>query len=126
MSGPASTGVIVVVAAFFLGMGGYGLVAPTHLVAPFHLRATTPEGRSEVRAVYGGFGIAVAGVLGAAALDTGDFRRGALVAVAAALAGMALGRVISSVLGDRSAFYPVWFYCCVEAVGAAALLLTLV
>ena len=34
---------------------------------------------------------------------------------------MAVGRVASAVLGDRTSFYPNWFYCLVEAVAAAAL-----
>ncbi len=46
-----------------------------------------------------------------------------MVAVGAALAGMALGRVVSAVLDERAAFYPTWFYGVVEAVGAAALFL---
>jgi hypothetical protein len=125
VNGPASTLGIVVVAVFFLGMGVYAFIAPAHLVAPFHLRAATPEGRSEVRAVYGGFGIAVAAMLGAAAFDVADFRPGIVVTVAAALAGMALGRVVSRSVGDRPRFYPVWFYCCVEAAGAAILLTSL-
>lgn len=120
MNGTASTAVVVVVAVFFFGTGVYALVDPTHLAAPFHPVAT-PEGRSEVRAVNGGFGIAVALMLGVAAVDTGDLRRGITFTVAAALAGMALGRVISRAAGDRTRFYPVWFYGCIEAIGAAVL-----
>jgi len=120
MNGPASAAGIVVVAVLFLGMGVYALIAPTHLAAPFH-QVATPEGRSEVRAVYGGFGIAVAAMLGVATVDPGDIRRGVVVTVAAALAGMALGRIVSRAVGDRTRFYPVWFYGCIEAVGAAVL-----
>jgi hypothetical protein len=72
--------------------------------------------------VYGGFGLAIAGVLAYAAVADGDLRTGILIAVGAALAGMALGRVAAAVLGDRTAFYPNWFYCLVEAVAAAALI----
>jgi hypothetical protein len=116
-----ATVVILVVAVFFLGMGLYGLVAPSALVRPFRMVADAPESRSEVRAVYGGFGVAVAGLLGAAAFDVGEIRSGAVVAVAVALAGMAFGRLVSRVVDARTAFYPVWFYFCVE-VGAAGLL----
>ena len=38
-----------------------------------------------------------------------------------ALAGMAFGRIVSAVVDDRTAFYPNWFYCLVEAIAAAAL-----
>jgi hypothetical protein len=36
-------------------------------------------------------------------------------------AGMAFGRVVSAIVDTRTAFYPNWFYCLVEAVGSAAL-----
>ena len=114
---------IVVVGVFFLAMGGYALVAPAALARPFRMRIDTPESRSEIRAVYGGFGIAVAGVLGAAAADVGGIRTGVVIAVGVALAGMALGRLVSRMIDSGTAFYPIWFYFCVE-VAAAALLLT--
>jgi hypothetical protein len=113
--------VIGVSAVFFLGMGVYALAAPAALVRPF---GTTLEGaaaRSEVRAVYGGFGLAIAGVLAYAAVADGDLRRGILITVGAALAGMAFGRVAAAVLGDRTSFYPNWFYCLVETAAATAL-----
>jgi hypothetical protein len=113
--------VIGVIAVFFLGMGMYALAAPAALVRPFGIALGESASRSEVRAVYGGFGLAIAGVLAYAALEEG-VRTGILIAVGAALAGMAFGRLASAVLGDRTAFYPNWFYCLVEAVAAAALL----
>jgi hypothetical protein len=60
-------------------------------------------------------------VLVYAAVAHGDLRKGILIALGAALAGMAFGRLVAAVLGDRTAFYPNWFYCLVEAVAAAAL-----
>ncbi|NAS25866.1 DUF4345 domain-containing protein [Herbidospora sp. NEAU-GS84] len=84
--------IIAVVAIFFAGMGVYGLVAPEKLVAPFGMRVTSADGRSEVRAVYGGFGLATAAALILAALDASTLRDGVLVAVALALGGMAVGR----------------------------------
>lgn len=113
--------IIGVMAVFFLGMGGYALAAPAALVRPFGTTLGGAAARSEVRAVYGGFGLAIAGVLGYAAVNPGDVRTGILITVAAALAGMAFGRVAAAVLGDRTSFYPNWFYCLVEAVAAAAL-----
>jgi uncharacterized membrane protein YeaQ/YmgE (transglycosylase-associated protein family) len=64
----------------------------------------------------------MAGVLGYALLNP-QLRTGIALTVAVALAGMALGRVISALRGDRTSFYPNWFYCLVEVVAAAALLL---
>jgi Domain of unknown function (DUF4345) len=60
-------------------------------------------------------------VLGYAAVADGDLRKGILITVAVALAGMAFGRGVAAVMGDRTAFYPNWFYFLVEAVGAGLL-----
>jgi hypothetical protein len=114
--------VIAVIGVFFLGMGIYGLAAPDALVRPFGTTLEKPESRAEVRAVYGGFGIAIAAVLAFAATDAGSYRNGILITVAAALGGMALGRIVSGFLDSRTPFYPNWLYCIVEAVGGAALL----
>lgn len=113
--------VIGVIAVFFLGMGVYALAAPAAIVRPFGTTLGGDASRSEVRAVYGGFGLAIAGVLVYAVVAAGDVRTGILIAVGAALAGMAFGRLAAAVLGDRTSFYPNWFYCLVEAVAAAAL-----
>jgi hypothetical protein len=113
--------VIGVIAVFFLGMGIYALAAPAAIIRPFGITLSEAASRSEVRAVYGGFGLAIGGVLICAAIAGGELRTGILFAVGAALAGMALGRLAAAVLGDRTAFYPNWFYFSVEAVAAAAL-----
>jgi hypothetical protein len=113
--------VIGVIAVFFLGMGVFALAAPAALVRPFGTTLGGDASRSEVRAVYGGFGLAIAAVLVYAAVADGDLRKGIVITVGAALAGMAFGRLAAAVLGDRTSFYPNWFYCLVEAVAAAAL-----
>ena len=113
--------VIGTIAVFFLGMGVYALAAPAALVHPFGITLGEAASRSEVRAVYGGFGFAIAGVLAYAAVADGDVRKGIVITVGAALAGMAFGRVAAAILGDRTAFYPNWFYFLVEAVAASAL-----
>ncbi|MGW5376658.1 DUF4345 family protein [Nocardia sp. NPDC003999] len=115
--------VCVIIGVFFLGMGSYAIAAPAALIQPFGIRLTEPSARYEVRAVYGGFGLAMAAVLAVAAIDLAGLRGGIMVAIGAALAGMALGRVLSAVLDERTAFYPTWFYGAVEAIGAAALFL---
>jgi len=66
----------------------------------------------------------MAAVLAYAAVDADANRTGIVITVAAALAGMAFGRLVSAVVDDRAAFYPNWFYFGVEAVAAAALLTT--
>jgi uncharacterized protein DUF4345 len=116
-----TTAVRIVVGTFFLGMGVYALAAPASLVRPFRIHIDSAEGRSEVRAVYGGFGIAIAVLLFAVSARDDDVRTGVVVAVGAALAGMALGRVISRLADRPTAFYPIWFYFLVESVGAGVL-----
>lgn len=118
-----SSAIILTVAALFLGMGGYGLVAPAALIRPFGIALGSAEARAEVRAVYGGFGIAVALVLAVAGLDFGDIRAGAVTTVAAALLGMAGGRLAARFADAPRAFYPIWFYFWVEIAGAGVLLL---
>lgn len=114
------TVVIAVSGVFFLGMGLYALVRPDSLIRPFGIALPGPVSRAEVRAVYGGFGLAVAAMLALAA--TGHpARDGILITVAAALAGMAFGRLVSGVVDRPKAFYPNWFYFIVELVMAAAL-----
>ena len=113
--------VIAVIGVFFAGMGCYALAAPTAIIRPFGIALGGAPARSEVRAVYGGFGLAIAGVLGYAAVADGAVRTGILITVGAALAGMAFGRLVSAVLDERTAFYPNWFYFLVEAVAGGAL-----
>jgi hypothetical protein len=115
--------VIAVIAVFFLGMGAYALAAPAALIRPFGVALESPVSRSEVRAVYGGFGLSIAAALAYAALRGGDVAKGILITVGAALVGMAFGRLVSSVVDARTPFYPNWFYGIVEAVAGAALFL---
>src|SRR5215207_2528524 len=104
------------------GMGVYAMAAPTAIIRPFGTTLGGAASRSEIRAVYGGFGVSIAGVLAYASFQDGDIRKGILITVGAALAGMAFGRLVSTVVDSRTAFYPNWFYCLVEIVAAAALL----
>lgn len=114
--------VIVAVAVFFLAMGGYGLGAPAALIRPFGLVPDSPEARTEIRAVYGGFGVAIAGLLAAALADVGGIRRGAVVAVAVALLGMAFGRLVARAVERPTGFYPSWLYFWVELAAGGLLL----
>ena len=86
----------------------------------FGTTSLTPEGRNEVRAVYGGFGLAVAGLL-YMALSTPALRPGAFVAVAASLAGMAGGRVVAALIERPKRFYPSWFFGLLETSMALVL-----
>jgi heme exporter protein D len=111
--------VVLIIAALFLAMGGYALALPARVLAIFGIPVTTVDGRNEVSAVYGGFGIAIGGVL-ALALAVPSLRAGILVAVAAALFGMASGRLIAAGVDRPPGFYP-WLFFALELVGAVAL-----
>ncbi|WP_198344566.1 DUF4345 family protein [Mycobacterium dioxanotrophicus] len=113
---------IVAVGVFFAGMGLYALAAPALLLRPFGLVPGEATARAEVRAVYGGFGLAMAAILGYAAVTPGQLRTGIIITVAAALAGMALGRIISGLIDGPTSFYPNWFYCLVEAAAAGGMI----
>jgi hypothetical protein len=93
---------VAIVAIFFAGMGAATLVRPALAWAPFGVAPSTPAARNEVRAVYGGFGIAVAILLVVADGSADGFRDGVLVAIAVALAGMAAGRIVGFVVEPRS------------------------
>lgn len=114
--------VLCLVGILFAGMGLYALAAPAALARPFGLSVPTAVSRAEIRAVYGGFGLAVAGVLIWSAFGTDDLRAGAALTVGVALAGMAGGRVVSRLIDGRMGFYPVWFYFVVEGIGAGLVL----
>jgi hypothetical protein len=113
--------IVAATAVLFLGMGLLALARPAGLVAPFGISLDGADGRLEVCAVYGGFGVAIAALLGIAALDP-DAHRGVLLTVAVALFGMAGGRLLGRLRDRPSAFYPVWFYFWVEVVAGALLL----
>jgi len=117
----ASNVVVGFNAVFFAGMGVRALTAPAQMLRPFGITLGEAASRAEVRAVYGGFGMAVAAILGYAIAAPEQVRTGIVFAVSAALVGMAFGRVCSAVAGDRTSFYPNWFYGLVEVILAASL-----
>lgn len=114
--------VIWVIAIGFAVMGLAALVRPALIWGPFGVVPTTAASRNEVRAVYGGFGLALAGLmiwaLGAAA----GVRHGVLLAVAVSLVGMAAGRVISAVVEPRAMWgWPGVFFL-IELVAGALII----
>ena len=113
--------VALLVAIGFAAMGTAALVRPAFIWAPFGAVPTTPEARSEVRAVYGGFGLAIAALL-VLTDDSAGLRDGVLVAVAVSLFGMAAGRVVSALLEPRTLLRAPGFFLALE-IGVAALTL---
>jgi hypothetical protein len=114
---------VLIVAAGFAAMGLAALVRPREVLAQFGVATDTIEGRNEVRAVYGGFGIAVAALLAVAALGEPATGEGIVVAIAVALIGMAAGRLVSAGFELPQSLYPVWVYFVIEVVGSATLLI---
>jgi hypothetical protein len=114
---------VVVVAVLMAVMGLAALIRPALIWAPFGVEPTTPASRSEVRAVYGGFGLAIAAVLICAESTSVGVRDGVLLTVAASLFGMAAGRVVSACLEPRTLLAAPGFFLLVEVAGGAVTLL---
>ena len=110
----------MMVAIFFAGMGLLAFASPERITATFGIDSLTAEGRNEVRAVYGGFGLAVAAMLALASAT--PLGTGIHVAVGVALLGMAGGRLVAALVERPAGFYPCWFYCALEA-GMAGILM---
>jgi hypothetical protein len=110
---------IYAVAFFFFGMGVYALAWPEGIVRLVGTPSLTTAGRSEVRAVYGGFGLAIAAVL-LLGLRSPEIARGIFLTVAMALGGMAAGRVVSRGI-DGEAGPNVRLFLVLEVVLAAVL-----
>lgn len=89
------------VAVFFFLMGVLGLVDPGRIAAMVGYGELNRAGANEARAVYGGFGLAVAALLWLS-LSHPDLRPGVHATVALSLLGMAAGRLFSFI-ADREA-----------------------
>ncbi|MEQ8230649.1 MAG: DUF4345 family protein [Gammaproteobacteria bacterium] len=109
------------VAGAFASMGIAGLLRPGWLASLVGIATTTPLLRNEVRAVYGGFGCAVALALAWSTTPAaGALGPGMRLATAVALLGMVGGRLLSFAV-ERAGRLP-WAFALGE-LGAAALLL---
>ena len=93
------------VAAFFFYMGAAALVDPDSTLRDFSAGALGPDMRNEVRAVYGGYGIAIGGLLLATIWMSG-IKAGARLAVLISLSGMAGGRIISMMMEPPAGDFP--------------------
>lgn len=113
---------IYAIAAGFAGMGFYALLWPAKIGRFFDVRIESVDGRNETRAVYGGFGIAIAVAL-LLAMQSPGLHDGIIACVGFALAGMAGGRVLSAVV-ERPGAWP-WVFGGIEVVASAALLCSL-
>jgi len=85
---PGTTGVILS-AIFFAAIGVTAMIRPHDLLEGFSIETTARDSRNEMRAVYGGFPLAVSGLL-LFSLTRPGLSNGILVALAACSAAMAV------------------------------------
>ena len=112
---------VFAVAAFYAALGAVCLVQPRRVPAQFGADANPPAAyRNEIRAIYGGFPLALAAVLVWATGASADVREGVLVAAAVSTAGMALGRLVSAAIDPAENRAP-WLWFGVEVVLVALL-----
>jgi hypothetical protein len=107
--------------AFYTGVGIAALVRPAFVPTIFGGLAPTASSRTEVRAVYGGLPLAMAGLVLAEARNQAKGGVGSKTdAVAALSAAMAVGRLVGSVI-EGEADGVTRLFIAVEATTAAAL-----
>ena len=107
------------VAALFAFMGVGSIVLPSKTLAQFGISDLNADGRNEVRAVYGGFGLATALLL-IAATQVPEIRFGVMLSIGVALSGMAFGRIISALIDREIGRIPL-FYLVLELIAAVLL-----
>jgi hypothetical protein len=98
----------------FAAMGAGLLWQPQYLTRLTNVELSTVESRNEVRAVYGGFGVAMALAL-FIALVWSPLRGGICLTIGLALVGMAAGRGYSWWL-ERTSSTMIWGFLAGEAI----------
>ena len=88
---------IAAASLFYLTLGLTALVRPETLLSGFGIRIQGRDGSNEVRAVYGGFPLAVAGLLSFSLFHV-ELSDGVFLALAVVTLGMAVGRTISALI----------------------------
>lgn len=102
-------------AAAYAGLGIVSFIKPAMVPALFGGSAPTVDSRTEIRAVYGGMPLAMAGTLALAPSSA--------VPLGIATAGMAVGRAASGAIEKRPPSLVTGAFIAIEAALAAALLL---
>ena len=112
---------VVLAAVFFGVMGVLSMYRPEALPDALGSTNQSADERNEVRAVYGGFGIAIAALL-IWTLTDDTHSSGIYLTVSTALIGMAAGRIVD-VLVDRERpwIWPTAFFFAAEVAFAAML-----
>lgn len=107
-------------AGAYTAIGGVAALTPARVPGVFGGTAGTPEARTEVRAVYAGIPLALAGSL-AAASGSAPGDDAVLRTVGAASAGMAVARLAGCVAERRLTVWPTGAFLALEAALAVAL-----
>ncbi len=112
---------ILIAAIPFLAMGLLALIAPQSITRMVDLPTLPMAARNEVRAVYGGFGVA----MGALLLFSGHWSHwqpGVVLTVGVALLGMAVGRLVAWGVDGRLERFPALFLVGEVVLGIGLLL----
>lgn len=104
--------------AFFAWLGSIALRHPRELLRGFGIEVEGVDGMNEVRAVYGGFPLAMALSL-LFSLFRAELHPIAPLAVATAMLGMAAGRVISAAIDQSAGRLPTVFLAVEVAIATA-------
>ncbi len=110
------------VGLFFFVTGCMALVNPQKVVGMFGATAETKESRAEVRAVYGGFGVALGGCIFSLRWWPPEQARGAVLALAILVAGTGIGRILGGIVDKETRFHPTWTLVLLEVALTVALL----
>lgn len=105
-------------AAFFTWLASMAFLYPRGLLRGFGIEVEGLDGMNEIRAVYGGFPLIMAFGL-VLSLWRADLRVTAPLAVAFAMVGMAVGRVVSVAVDQGAGKLPVTFLIIELGIAAA-------
>lgn len=112
--------IITIESLFFFVMGVVALLKPAFVTSIFGQPSIGADMRNEVRAVYGGFGVAISAVL-LASLWLPGIQSGVLLTVGMALLGMAGGRLVSFLTEPTVGKFPLVFTVAEVLLGGALL-----
>jgi hypothetical protein len=108
-------------AIFWLWLGIMAFARTKHLLRGFGIETSVADSWNEVRAVYGGFPLAMAAIL-IVSLFAPVLTDGIAVCVGSAMLGMCLGRLVSGIL-DRTLGRMPQIFAAIEFVVAMILIL---
>jgi hypothetical protein len=110
----------VILGALFFGVIGMtAMRRPHNLLKAFGIETKEVDARNEVRGIYGGFPLAVAGLL-LFSLTRPDLSDGILVALATCPAAMAAGRIVSAIIDGQMGKAP-RLWAMLEVIVAASI-----